>query len=190
MMALVHVNSWNYDFNVIGGTFQEGYVFGVSWAGQILDGGFRREMRWTGNQHSTDLATLLETRESYFMGALSGDYTFTNSLYFHTELLFNGNGAAENAGLRWAQALARGQHSPARWSIYQEVAGDISALVRGSIFGLANPDDGSFILVPSLTWSIATNWDLLLIALISSGRAQTEFSSTGSSPFARGKWSF
>jgi hypothetical protein len=122
--------------------------------------------------------------------ALSGDYTFPNSLYFHTEVLYNGDGATEDAGLRWTLALARGELSPARWSIYQEVSGDMSPLLRGSLFGLFNPIDGSRIVVPSVSWSVGTNWDLLLIALLGGGNRLSEFGETGSSAFARVRWSF
>jgi len=189
-LALVHVNSWNYDFNFLGGSFHKGYVLGFSWAGQVLEGGFRGEMRWTGNQQTTDPITLSETSSSYFTASLSGDYTFESSFYIHSELLFNGNGVRTNAGPDWSVALARGELSPSRWSIYQEFSGDVSPLVRLSFFGLVNPEDESFVLVPSLTWSMATNWDLLLIALIPGGQSQTEFSSVGSGAYVRAKWSF
>jgi len=40
-VGLASTNIWEYDFNVMGGAFHEGYVLGFSWAGQIADGGFR-----------------------------------------------------------------------------------------------------------------------------------------------------
>jgi hypothetical protein len=190
IVGLVRLNRWDYDFNLMGGVFQDGYVFGLSWAGQVLDGGFRGEARWSGNQLMIDPVTHADLRRSYFTAAISGDYTFPNSLYLHTELLYNGDGATEGAGLLWAVAMARGQLSPGRWSIYQEVSGDLSPLLRGSVFGLVNPLDGSRIVVPSLNWSAATNWDLMLIAIVSGGEPRTEFAETGTSAFARVKWSF
>jgi hypothetical protein len=190
VMGLVRLNRWDYDFNLMGGMFRDGAVLGFSWAGQILGGGFRGEARWTGNQLMTDPLSGLGTRRSYFTGALSGDYTFPNSIYIHTELLYNGDGTTELAGLRWPAALARGELSPGRWSVYQEISGDISPLLRGSLFGLFNPLDGSRVVVPSLSWSIATNWDLLVIALLGRGQRGTEFGDTGSSVFGRAKWSF
>jgi hypothetical protein len=190
MMGLVRLHRWECDFNLMGGTFQDGYTFGLSWAGQILGEGFRAEARWTGNQLTADPVTGSSARRSYLTAALSGDYTFPNSLYFHTEVLYNGDGATEDAGLRWTLALARGELSPARWSIYQEVSGDMSPLLRGSLFGLFNPIDGSRIVVPSVSWSVGTNWDLLLIALLGGGNRLSEFGETGSSAFARVRWSF
>lgn len=190
VMGLIRLNRWEYDFNLMGGVFQDGYALGASWAGQILSGGFRGEARWSGNQLVKDPLTNSDLRRSYFTAAISGDYTFPNSLYIHTEVLYNGDGVTEQAGLHWASALALGQLSPGRWSIYQEVSGDVFPLLRGSLFGLFNPIDGSRILVPSVSWSLATNWDLLVIALLGGGRQQTEFGEAGSSAFVRVKWSF
>jgi hypothetical protein len=188
--GLVRFNLWKYDFNLIGGLLQGGYFAGASWAGQIADGGFRGEVRWTGNQEVDESPFFPDGTLSYLTASLSGDYTFPNSIYLHTEVLFNGDGVTEYAGLRWPTALARLQLSPSRWSLYGEVSGDISPLVRGSVFSLVNPLDGSFIVVPSLTWSIVTNWDLLAIGLLPSGDTLSEFGILPASAYVRVKWSF
>lgn len=189
-VGLVSTNMWEYDFNVMGGAFHEGYVFGFSWAGQIADGGFRGEARYTGDQTTLDPMTKQPGRLSYLLVAISADYTFSSSLYIHTEILFNSDGVMENAGLWWPLAIARGWYSPARWSVYQEFSYDLTLLVRGSFFGLINPSDGSFILVPSASWSVATDWDLFFIALIPQGDDFTEWGPFGTSVFASVKWSF
>ena len=80
--------------------------------------------------------------------------------------------------------------SAARWSIYQEFSYDITALLRGSLFGIFNPDDGSYVIVPSAAYSIVTNLDLLLIAQVFEGDTQTEFGEYGTSFFFRLKYSF
>ena len=83
-----------------------------------------------------------------------------------------------------------GMLTPAAWSIYQEFSYDITPLIRGSIFGLFNPNDGSRVIVPSVSYSIFTNWDLYLIGLFFHGEPHTEFGGYGSSIYARVKWSF
>lgn len=188
--GLYGFNLWNYDFNVMGGMFEGGYCAGMSWAGQVAGGGFRGEARWTGNQEVADSPFLPAGTVSYLTASLSADYTFPNSIYLHAEVLFNGDGVTENAGLRWPVALSRLQLSPSRWSLYGEVSGDISPLLRGSLFSLINPLDGSLIVVPSLTLSVATNWDLLAIGLFPSGDTLSEFGILTSSAFVRVKWSF
>jgi hypothetical protein len=188
--GLVRFNLWEYDFNFMGGLLHGGYFAGMSWAGQVARGGFRGELRWTGNQEVWDSPILPAGTLSYLTASLSADYTFSNSIYLHAEALFNGDGAKENAGLRWPAAQARLELSPSRWSLYGEVSGDITPLLRGSMFSLINPLDGSLIVVPSLTWSIVTDWDLLAIGLFPSGDSPSEFGILGSSAFARVKWSY
>jgi hypothetical protein len=80
--------------------------------------------------------------------------------------------------------------SPARWSVYQEFSYDITPLLRGSLFGIFNPDDGSYVIVPSVTYSIVTNLDLLLIAQVFEGDPLTEFGEFGSSFYFRLKFSY
>ena len=188
--GLVRFNVLEYDFNLLGGMLQGGYFLGGSWAGRLGTGGFRGEARWTSDQEVIEGVARTPATVTYLTGSLSGDYTFPNSLYLHAELLYNGDGVTEDAGLRWSTAIDRLQLSPARWSLYAEVAGDFSPLVRGSLYGIVNPLDGSFILVPSVAWSMVTNWDLLAIALVPAGGRLTEFGVIGSGAFLSIKWSF
>ena len=121
---------------------------------------------------------------------LSGDYTFSNTFYIHNELLYNSNGKLENAGLYEQEAIDAGMLSPGRWSIYQEFACDITPLTRATIFGIYNPNDHSYIIVPMLSRSLITNLDLLIIGFLPSGDQNTEFGVYGKSINLRLKYSF
>ena len=121
---------------------------------------------------------------------LSADYTFPSSLYLHTETLFNSNGKRKDAGLYQTDALQAGMLSPSRWSIFQEIAYNINPLIRGDIFGIFNPNDKSSIIMPSITWSVITNLDLLIIGYYTFGNQLTEWGNFGNAVFMRGKYSF
>ncbi len=121
---------------------------------------------------------------------LSGDYTFPNSFYIHTELLHNNIGVEDQTSLYQQQALDLGLLTAAKWSVYQEFAYDISPLMRGTIFGLFNPNDKSYVIVPSVTYSVVTNLDLLLLGMFFNGNALTEYGDYGSTLFIRLKYSF
>ena len=136
------------------------------------------------------MANVIYGSSPTFSAALSADYTFSNSLYLHTEALFNSNGKTRNAGLFYQQALQAGLLSPARWSVFQEVSYDISPLVRGSMFGIYNPTDRSAVLVPQLTWSVQSNLDFTAIAFFATGNYLTEWGDYGTSVFGRVKFSF
>ena len=185
-------NAWAYDFHVLVGHRGNLGVLGGSWAGDIAGGGFRGEVLvsqkpvevFPGIYDVTQTDGIMET------GALSGDYTFSNTLYFHAEALFNSIGVTRDAAMFAPQARILGLLSPARWSLFGEVSYDITPLVRGSVFALQNPTDGSRVFVPSVTWSVVTNLDLTGIALLFQGDAMSEFGGYGESAYLRLKWSF
>jgi hypothetical protein len=106
---------------------------------------------------------------------LSYDYTFRNSFYICSEVLYNGLGTTGLSGLRQEETLITGELSPARYSIFQEVAYDLTPLLRARAFGLFNPDDRSWASMLSLYYSVATDWELLLFAFPAGGGTGAEF---------------
>jgi len=198
--GLWSTNKWNYDFNLLAGIKENRWIAGGSWAGNILGGGFRGEITVSQKtqllkEYQYSYSLFNESPLSAFdhpvvSFVLSGDYTFPNSFYIHTEALYNNNGETKYVGLYQQEATKLGMLTAARWSIYQEFAYDITPLIRGSVFGLFNPNDKSYVIVPSVTYSVYTNLDLLLIGLIFEGKPLTEFGDYGQSVFVRLKYSF
>ncbi len=198
--GLYSVNVWGYDFYGIAGIRNNRWVTGGAWAGSILKGGFRGELlvsqspdRDGSRDHSLPPVfgdSIFASHRTVASFVLSGDYTFANSFYIHSECLFNSNGKKEDAGLFQQEALDAGMLSPARWSIYQEFAYDITPLTRATLFGIFNPDDHSLIVVPMLSQSLRTNLDLLLIGFLPSGGQNSEFGVYGRSINLRLKYSF
>ena len=180
-------NKWDYDFHFLGGWRSGDWFVGTGWAGDILGGGFRGEFLASKKPES-----LRQGGAGGVMvtAAVSGDYTFPNSLYIHTEVLYSNQGVVRDAALARASAQASGMLSPARWSIFQEVAYDVSPLVRGDLFVIFNPTDHSAAFVPSAMWSIVTNFDVTLLSILFNGNALTEFGQLGTDVYVRGKWSF
>jgi hypothetical protein len=186
------LNAWQYDFHFLAAQRSGLGVMGGSWAGDIAGGGFRGEVLVSQKPEQTlpGFYDLSRTTGAMVSGALSVDYTFPSSLYFHIESLYNSIGVTERAALFQRQSLALGLLSPSRWSMFGEISYDITPLVRGSVFALQNPLDNSRVLVPSVTWSVATNLDLTVIALLFHGDTLTEFGGYGESGYLRLKFSF
>jgi hypothetical protein len=180
------LHHWNYDFHFLGGQRYGLNFGGLGWAGDIGGGGFRGE----GLVSQVPDALGNPTSQAMVSAALSGDYTFPNSFYIHTEILYNSMGVTKDAALFRLRAEQLSLLSPARWSVYQEFSYNISPLVRGSVFALINPDDGSIAFVPSVTWSAVTDLDLMALGLIFSGPTESEFGGTGKGIYVRGRWSF
>lgn len=199
--GLISLNKWDYDFNIIGGIKNNRWVLGGGWSGDILDAGFRGEFTVTQKpgiiQKYKNLTVLIPVykpissfKDPVFSFVLSGDYTFPSSFYIHTEVMYYNAGKTEYTGLYQQEALDLGMLSPSRWSVYQEFSYDITPLLRGSLFGILNPDDKSYVIVPSASYSVITNLDLYVIALLFSGNTYTQYGDYGSSLYVRVKYSF
>ncbi|MCW8961135.1 MAG: hypothetical protein OQK29_06195 [Ignavibacteriaceae bacterium] len=199
LSGLWSLNKWDYDFNMIAGMRFKRWLAGFSWAGDILDAGFRGEVlvSQAPNQLDTNSVyqqigekSLSSWNKPIVSAALSGDYTFQNTFYIHTEILYNNIGKTSNTFLFQPEANKLGLLSAARWEIYQEFAYDITPLLRGSLFGIFNPNDKSFVIVPSISYSVITNLDIFLISMFFEGNPLTEYGEYGTSFFARIKFSF
>jgi hypothetical protein len=191
----------NYDLGIIAGWQRNSLRLAANWAGEIWDGGFRGEVLYTDpdikysslNLNPTDLTDILidkHIQSPYWTVALSYDYTFTSSFYIHTEYIYNELGVTKDAGYRRYDVLYTGELTPARHSIFQEFAYQISALMRGSFFIIYNPTDYSWLAAPSVQYSLANNWELFLMAFPSGGEQGTEYGGFPTQYFVRVKFSF
>jgi len=181
-----------YDVHLLWGRRAGCWLTGGSWAGEIAGGGFRGEFLVSQRAILQGSPAALSGGTGGVMatGVLSGDYTFPDSWYVHIESLYNSAGAGSQAAAFQDRAHALGLLSPARWTLWGEVARDVSPLVRASVFVVYDPDDGSKVYGPSVSWSAAKNLDVLAIALIATGDPETAFGPYGSTVFGRLKWSF
>lgn len=188
--AKVLVNQWDYDFHILGGIRADKPFAGFAWAGDIAGAGFRGEYLSSEIDNNTAVPNPSLSGKWSSTLSLSGDYTFPNSFYIHTEALYNDRGATRNTAL--ATPLMQSLHllSPARFSLFQELSYDLHPLLHISGFVIHNPDDGSSAYVPSATWSAFENIDISFFGLIFTGDALTEYGSYGTSFFIRGKYSF
>ena len=179
------INNWDYDFHFLGGVKAGNWFAGTGWAGDIFGGGFRGEVLTSRIPKSFQ-----NSSSAMISVALSGDYTFPNSLYIHTEALYNSEGVTNTAAVFRTNAQALGLLTPARWSVYQEFSVNVSPLVHAGLFAILNPSDQSFALVPSGTWSVVTNFDLTFFTLFFHGDALTEYGQLGTTLYLRGKCAF
>lgn len=199
LAGLWSMNQWNYDINLIAGVRFKKWLGGFSWAGDILDAGFRGEVLVSQAPNQPDTNSIYQQFGESSLSSwdkpivsisLSGDYTFPNTFYIHTEMLFINNGKKSNTLLFQEEAISLGMLTAARWSLYQEFAYEITPLLRSTIYAIFNPDDKSYVIVPSLSYSIITNLDLYVIGLFFEGDPLTQYGEFGISFYARIKYSF
>lgn len=187
MAGLWRFNALNYDFQVLSGKMRNDLVLGGGWSGDIKGAGFRGEGTYFHNPDSTGKPA------RQFVGSVSLDYMFSNSLYIHGAMLYNSKGRTGSFGN--INYLLNTDLSPktlsfARWSLFGQVSYPLSPILNADIACIANPLDGSFFLSPSLRWNMAQNVDLFLVGQFFDGTSDAEFGGIGHLINIRFKYSF
>lgn len=186
-------NVHEYDFSILSGFHKNRFLAGTNWAGDIHGAGFRGELLLMQSPASSNIDTLnLFAKENrlQFSAVLSVDYTFSNSLYIHSEILFNDIGKTEQIGLYIYSASEIGLLSPSKLELFYHIGYDVTPLLRGDIMMLQNPYDGSCALLPMFSYSLKENLDLSLIALCLYGKDLSEYGPERQMGFVRLKYSF
>lgn len=187
LAGLYHFTQWNYDFQFLGGWVGPDMVAGAGWSGDIKGAGFRGEIthfmprqRWSNSKEAT-------------VASVSADYTFPNSVYIHSSVLYNSNGAKGKAGgfdPFFNMDLSAKNLSYAQFSLFGQVSYPITPLFSANLSGIANPGDGSWYFGPALTYSLHDNLELMCTSQLFFGDQGTEFGDIGQLFYARLKWSF
>lgn len=184
--ARYRFSKFRYDFQFLGGRMPEDVVIGGGWMGDIHGAGFRGEISWfTPREQSTGGRDAL-------VAAISGDYTFKNSLYVHAAVLYNSMGESGNAGSRafFDQNISAKMLSPARSNVFGQLTYPFTPLFTGNVTAMLNPSDHFFYLGPSCTWSLGNNLELLVMGQLFSGAPETEYGELGKAIYGRLKWAF
>jgi hypothetical protein len=184
--ARYRFSTFGYDFQFLGGRMPEDVVIGGGWMGDIYGAGFRGEISWFIPRQQTT-----GSREA-MVAAMSGDYTFKNSLYAHAAILYNNTGAIGKAGSRafFDQNISAKMLSPARYNVFGQLSYPFTPLFTGNVTAMLNPSDHSSFLGPSCTWSLGNNLELMVMGQLFFGAPETEYGELGQALYGRLKWAF
>ncbi|MEJ5350694.1 MAG: hypothetical protein WHS65_03785 [Melioribacteraceae bacterium] len=185
-------NFSEYDFYFLIGNYKKRFMLGTAWAGDIHGAGFRGEVLLMNSPSRSNIANNLfyNERRIQFSFVLSFDYTFENSLYVHSELLYNNIGKKENAALFRNDALELGMLSAGRLNLFYQVGYNLSPLSRIDVISLHNVYDNSFVILSTLSYNLIENLDLSLIGIYFNGDESDEYSPSGKMIYMRLKFSF
>ncbi len=177
------LNGWGYDWMLLTGKKGNQSVVGLAWTGDVFGAGFRGEVLHSNYRLSGQIYTIV---------SIDIDYTFSNSLYLHSAILSNYYGSIRDvAGNRLDdEIIDRDFLSPSKLSLFNEIRFQPTPLLSISGIGILNPNDNSFFIGPSLTWSVITNADLSVTGLLFEGEAETEFGDSGDMFLLKLRYSF
>ncbi len=177
-------NKGTYDIQLLGGIVARDIVIGTGWAGNIKNAGFKGEMSY--------FIPLEEERGNAFSMALNFDYVFNWGLYWNVGVLYNseGSGSAGFQDLFNATISARNLY-PYRWSIMSLQSGQVSPLVNIALVLVYSPVKAHALFAgPTITFSIASNWDLDIVSQVLFENDQGKYRSPLQAYFVRIKHSF
>ncbi len=177
-------NMWQYDFQFLNGWANGDYVIGGGWAGNIKDAGFKGE--WTSFLPAQD------NQSSSHALSLAIDYVFAKGLYLNVGYLFNSNGQTEGTLQDlFAFELSAKNLYPFRHALLLQTSYPITPLINGSIAWIFSPGASRPLFVnPTLTISVAQNWDLDLVGQLSWNKEGSRYRSPFNAGFMRVKMSF
>lgn len=147
-------NLWDYDFQVLAGKYYSDFVLGGGWAGNIKNVGFKGEVAYFIEEDAQAGAGSV---------SLSGEYMFESGKFVGIGGLYSSGGVSGNVDV--STSLLAFQTSaknlmPTRWSAMLTYGGELNDLSSFSIVGLYMPEVDFVLLMPSLTYSMAQNFDL------------------------------
>lgn len=185
------INKRGYDLQFLAGLAQGDLAVGTGWAGNLGTAGFKGELTYFHKVVDTDVNS---GYDGMFLGALSADYSFPNSLYLNASVMFNSEGSYNpDLGLTFI-GLRPGtvrDLSPYKWSSFIQSAYQISPLFYASFALIGYPGGDSFFVNPGLTISLKQNLDLDLIGQLFYGNdANGDFGALIKAGYVRLKWSF
>ena len=177
-------NAFQYDFQILSGIANNEFVIGGGWAGNLGNAGFKGE--------GSFFTPLEGIQKSSFTFTLGADYSFANGVYAGIGYLYNSNGTTKGtlADLFSFELSAKNLY-PFRNAIFISSSYPVTPLVNAVLSIIYSPVSARPLFInPTITWSIAQNWDLDLVGQIAYNRTGDKYLSPISAVFIRLKVSF
>ncbi len=162
--ALYAFNAHEYDFQLIAGKMRDDWVLGGGWAGSIREAGFKGELTTFYNPD-------LDSARLNLAATVGLDYMWDNSFYLNTGLLYSSTGTTEGVTDLFTYQPSAKNLWPFRYAVFVMGSYPFTPLLNGSLAVIYSPGKShTAFLNPSLTISIADNWDLYLTGQLQAAR--------------------
>ncbi len=188
LLARGRANAGGWDLVLQGGKVYGGYQVGTGFSGDLLSFGLRGEAAWflaegdggislPAPQGDGEPPAVIDDHGSLVIGA---DRRFENSLYGALEYFWNGAGDDDNLALAAARVAAGETTNLSEHLLGLLLSYEFHPLLTGQMTWIHSLSDGSDLLSPVFTWSVADEAECLLGAIIGTGERPA--SSPGADP--------
>jgi hypothetical protein len=176
-------NKQEYDLQLLAGVAQQDIVLGGGWAGNIKNASFKGEFSYF---HS-----LQDSVKNSFAGTLASEYSFEKGLFLNGGFLYNSNGSkgAGSTILFNAEISAKNLY-PYKYAVFAQAGRPLTPILTAGLAVIYSPvKTHSLFINPTLSYSVAQNWDLDLVAQIVFEKT-TRYESPTQVAFLRLKFSY
>lgn len=183
LMYKTHV--YKYDWQNFLGIYQEDFVLGTGWAGNIKQAGFKGEASYFHSYKT------LGTKSQVSI-SLSLDHQLKGNYFIVVSYLYNSNGkdAIYNIADVSKINLSVKNLMPFQHTIFIQASKALHPLVEGSFSAIFSPTKKSLILFPVVNISLSENWDLSVVGQSFFADLQTVYKAVGNTIFLRLRWSY
>ncbi len=186
-MAMYRFNRWGYDIQLLGGVLNDqDWVVGGGWSGSIEGASFYGELSYFHPQRSFADTT------GVCMLSIGGAYVFKNSLSLGCEVLYNPGKGSSKASFNefYLSNLSPKTLSFTTWNLLLQGSYPVTPLFNVSLSGIWFPGIKGYYIGPSLSYSLAENLDISLIAQSFGGKLATDQVEYHHLGFIRLKWNW
>jgi len=175
-------NKWKYDFQVLAGNYYSDIAIGAGWAGNIKNGGFKGELTYFHpKKEFSDTAGVLSASTTF-------DYSFKNGIYINTSVLYNSGGSGSSSSGSF-QSLIQGISAknlmPSKLTYFSQVSGAFNPTLTGSFSAFYMQEVNMLLFMPSISYSIEENWDIMLVGQSAFGEVNSKFKGIGTGVYLR-----
>lgn len=185
--GMYRFNKWNYDFQVLSGVYYSDVALGFGWAGNVKLAGIKGEATYFQPKTNWDTVGVINA-------TVGMDYSFRNGLYISGSFLYNSGGVNDPAQLTnpelFSNTISPKSLMPSEWSLFGQSSYTFTPLLSASAALIYAPGINILFAMPSVTYSLATNWELLALGQLYYGEMTGTFNFLGSGAFIRTKFSF
>lgn len=190
--AMYKFNKATYDFQVLTGWWNQDLAIGAGWAGNLKTAGFKGEVTYFHPQSNW------QDSAGDVTASISFDYMFKGSTYAMLGFMYGSSGIGKSLDINQlsnssfsATTLPSAKNlMPTRYNALLSISHPITPLVSASMVAIYAPGVNLLFAMPSVSVSIASNWDFSVFGQTTFLDNGDQFRNYGTSVFARLKWGF